>query len=46
MYSERFDILKTYYEKKLWSKERIISAIGKWITEDEAKEILKEDFNG
>lgn len=40
-HSEKYELVKTYYKRGLWSKDRVLKAIGKWITEEEAEEILK-----
>lgn len=40
-HSEKFDLVKSYYDRGLWSEERVRKAIGKWITEEEAAEILE-----
>ena len=39
--SEKYILVKSYYDRGLWSADRVRNAIGKWITEEEAKEILK-----
>jgi hypothetical protein len=41
-HSKNFDKVKNYYDRGMWSAERVKAAVGKWITEDEAKEILGE----
>lgn len=38
--SEKFDKVKNYYTSGLWSAEMVQNAIGRWITEAEAAEIL------
>lgn len=40
MHSENFDKVKRYYGRGLWSAARVNAAVGKWITEAEAEEIL------
>ena len=42
--SKNFEKVKRYYDKHLWSKERVHEAVGKWITESEYKEIVGEDY--
>lgn len=42
-YSPRFETVKIWYLKGLWSEEMVENAVGKWITESEKKEILKEE---
>jgi hypothetical protein len=41
-HSKKFNTVKTYYESKRWTKTMVLNAVGKWITEDEAKEILHD----
>lgn len=38
--SKNFEKAKTYYERGMWSEARVRAAVGKWITEAEAEEIL------
>lgn len=40
-HSENFEKVKSYYDRGLWSASRVIAAIGKWITEAEADEIME-----
>lgn len=40
--SQRFEKVKRYYESGLWTKEMVLNAAGRWITEAEAKEIIGE----
>lgn len=37
--SKNFRKVKNYYDKRLWDKERVKAAVGKWITEAEYEEI-------
>ncbi len=39
-HSKKFDIVKDYYERGLWSAERVKKAVGHWITAEEAAVIL------
>ena len=41
--SAKYELVKSYYDRGLWSDDRVRAAVGKWITEGEAAEILKED---
>lgn len=41
-HSEKFELVKRYYERGMWTDVRVRSAVGKWITEAEAAEILHE----
>ena len=43
--SNYFEKVKCYYDKKLWSKERVINAVGKWITPEEYKNITGEEYS-
>lgn len=40
--SRNFEKVKRYYEKGLWTRQMVLNAVGKWITEEEVKEILGE----
>lgn len=42
--SNKFDLVKHYYDKKLWSIERVKKAVGKWITKEEYKLITGIDY--
>lgn len=39
-HSVKFPLVKDYYEKGLWTEQMVRNAVGKWITEAEAQEIL------
>ena len=39
-----FDRVKMYYDKGLWSKERVYNAVGKVITAEEYEEITGEPY--
>jgi hypothetical protein len=41
-HSKNFDKVKNYYDRGMWSAERVKAAVGKWITAEEAEEILGE----
>lgn len=41
--SPKFELVKSYYQRGLWSAERVRAAVGRWITAEEAAEILGED---
>lgn len=43
-HSKNFEKVKNYYDNRIWSKTRVYNAVGKWITEDEYKEIIGEDY--
>lgn len=38
--SDKYNLVKSYYQRGLWSADRVRAAIGRWITADEAAEIL------
>lgn len=42
--SKNFEKVKEYYEKGFWSKVRVQNAVGKWITEEEYREITGEEY--
>ena len=40
-HSPKFELVKSYYDKGLWSEARVRMAVEKgWITEEECNEIL------
>lgn len=39
-YSKKYDLIRTYYLRGLWSADRVRQAAGRWITAEEAAEIL------
>lgn len=41
-HSEKFELVKNYYDRGLWTAARVRKAVGKWITAEEATEILGE----
>ena len=41
-HSPKFEIVKSYYDRGLWDADRVRNAVGKWITAEEAAEILGE----
>ncbi|MCR4618777.1 MAG: XkdX family protein [Lachnospiraceae bacterium] len=45
MYSEHYELVKSYYCRKLWSIERVKKAVVKgWITKEEYKEITGNEY--
>ena len=42
--SKNFEKVKGYYEQGLWSLEQVKNAVGRWITEEEYKQITGEDY--
>lgn len=46
-HSPKFKLVSDYYQDGLWNEAMVNNAVGRWITEEEAKEILgKDDVNG
>ena len=45
--SKNFNLIKIYYETKLWSKQRVRNVVGKpaGVTEEEYKIITGEEYN-
>ena len=41
-HSPKYELVKSYYDRGLWSADRVRKAVGKWITEEECAEILGE----
>lgn len=39
-----FDRVKMYYDKGLWSKERVYNVVGKVITAEEYEEITGQEY--
>ena len=44
-HSKNYEKVKTYYDRGMWSIERVRSAVGKWITEEEYEEITGEAYD-
>ena len=42
--SEKYELVKGYYDSEMWSKVRVHMAVGKWITASEYKLITDEDY--
>lgn len=42
-HSAKFEKVKGYYDAGLWTEDMVRNAVGKWITEDEADEIIHGD---
>lgn len=43
-YSKNFTKVKQYYNLNLWSLAKVQSAVGKWITKEEYKEITGMEY--
>lgn len=42
--SDKFELVKGYYDSGLWSKQRVRNAVGKWITAEEYALITGEQY--
>ena len=42
-HSAKFILVQNYFSQGLWNKKMVVDAIGRWITEDEATEIIGTD---
>lgn len=42
--SNKYKVVKKYYEESLWNLEMVKKAVGKWITKEEYKEITGNNF--
>ena len=42
--SKNYYKVKDYYERGLWSSERVYNAVGRWITAEEYEEITGEKY--
>lgn len=44
--SRKFEKVRNYYEKNLWTKEQVANAVKKgWITADEYRDITGDDYS-
>lgn len=43
--SKNYNKVLNYYNKKLWSKQKVFNAVGKWITAEEYQTIVGESYN-
>lgn len=43
-HSANFEKVKKYYDKGLWTWKQVYNAVGRWITEEEFKEITGEEY--
>lgn len=43
MHSKKFDRVNGYYDKALWTADMVRNAVSRWITADEAEEILSKE---
>ena len=42
--SKNFEKVKNYYKRELWDIDRVYSAVGKWITAAEYREITGQEY--
>lgn len=42
-HSQKFETVKGYYDRGLWNKQMVLNAVGKWIEQWEADEILSQE---
>lgn len=42
--SKNYHKVKDYYDRGLWSSERVYNAVDKWITAEEYEEITREKY--
>lgn len=40
-HSAKFKLVEKYFDNGLWNEDMVNNAVGRWITEDEAVEILE-----
>ena len=45
-HSPKFEKVKDYYDRGLWNEKMVRNAVGKWITAEEADEILGVNGDG
>lgn len=43
-HSPKFDLVRRYYNYKLWSLKRVHDAVGRWITPEEFEEITGQVY--
>lgn len=43
-HSKNFEKVKGYYNRKLWSLEKVYNSVGTWITEEEYTEITGRPY--
>lgn len=43
--SKNYNKVLNYYNKRLWSKQKVFNAVGKWITAEEYQTIVGEPYN-
>lgn len=43
-HSEKFEKVRDYYGKHLWTITQVANSVGKWITKEEYKEITGQEY--
>jgi hypothetical protein len=43
--SKNFEMVKSFYEVKLWPIQWVYNAVGRWITEKEYMDITGSEYN-
>lgn len=43
-HSKNFEKVRNYYTNHLWTLSQVRSAVGRWITKEEYKEITGQDY--
>lgn len=41
--SNKYSTIKNYFDRGLWSEKMVTNVVGRWITKEEAAEILGHD---
>ena len=41
--SPKFEKVKGYFQAGLWTRQMVLNAVGRWITEEEAREIVGDE---
>ncbi len=39
---DRYETVKTYYDRGLWTEQMVKNAVGRWITEDQYNTIVQK----
>lgn len=42
--SEKFQLVKDYYDKGLWDISKVYNAVGRWITAEEYQDITGKEY--
>lgn len=41
--SKKFEKVKSYFQSGLWTRQMVLNAVGRWITQEEAREIVGDE---